>query len=82
MEEDAAKASAKPPHNLVLEFPDDQYSPIEQAALANNETVREWAKRSLNEAASADMETIAAEITQGNVPVSLPNAPQSMDTPA
>lgn len=62
MEEDAAKSSAKPPHNLVLEFDDAQYTPIEQAALAARETVREWAKRTLNEAASMDVQDFASSI--------------------
>lgn len=62
MEEDAAKSAAKPPHNLVLEFDDAQYGPIEQAALASNETVREWAKRTLNDAANIDVREFAADL--------------------
>lgn len=77
MEEDAAASQASPPHNLVLEFDDDEYAIIEQAALLGPETVREWAKRTLNEAASSDMEAIAANT--GNSPVALPDPPQSME---
>jgi hypothetical protein len=58
MDEDNAAAQAKPPHTLVLEFDSKQYAPIEQAALRNSETVREWAKRTLNEATEADMKTV------------------------
>lgn len=62
MEEDAAKSAAKPPHNLVLEFDDAQYSPIEQAALAARETVREWAKRTLNDAAGMNVQEFASTL--------------------
>ena len=58
MDEDNAAALAAPPHTLVLEFNSKQYAPIEQAALQNHETVREWAKRTLNEATEADMKTV------------------------
>ena len=58
MDEDTAAALAAPPHTLVLEFNSKQYAPIEQAALQNHETVREWAKRTLNEATEADMKTV------------------------
>ena len=58
MDEDTAAAQATPPHTLVLEFNSKQYAPIEQAALQNHETVREWAKRTLNEATEADMKTV------------------------
>ena len=58
MEEDAAKSAATPPHNLILEFTDEQYGPIEQAALASKETVREWAKRILNQASEMTCEEI------------------------
>jgi len=58
MDEDNAAAQAVPPHTLVLEFNSKQYTPIEQAALQNHETVREWAKRTLNEATEADMKTV------------------------
>lgn len=58
MEEDAASSQATPPHNLVLEFDDDHYKPIEKAALKAGETVREWAKRTLNETADLDSPTI------------------------
>lgn len=60
MEEDAAASQATPPHSLVLEFDDKDYAVIEQAALQKPETVREWAKRTLNEAADSDMREIAA----------------------
>jgi hypothetical protein len=58
MDEDTAAAQATPPHTLVLEFNSKQYAPIEQAALQNHETVREWAKRTLNDATEADMKTV------------------------
>lgn len=56
MQEDAAKESAKPLQNLILEFTDAQYGPIEQAALAKRQTVREWSKDMLNGAATLDVE--------------------------
>lgn len=55
MDEDFARNQAKPPHNLVLEFSDEEYTPIERAALQSSETVREWAKRTLNEASTIDL---------------------------
>lgn len=62
MEEDALADQAKPPHNLVLEFDDDEYEPIEKAALNAQRTVRDWAKRTLNDIASESVEEIAAKI--------------------
>lgn len=62
MEEDAAALQAKPPHNLVLEFDDAEYAAIEQAALLKPETVREWAKRVLNEAAEIDAAEFVARL--------------------
>lgn len=79
MEEDAAASQATPPHSLVLEFDDEDYAVIEQAALQKPETVREWAKRTLNEAADADMREIAA--TLGNAkpsPRILPSPPSNL----
>lgn len=66
MEEDAASAQSTPPHNLVLEFEGPDYDPIEQAALASGVTVREWAKRILNEAAEIDTPALAREIMAQN----------------
>lgn len=62
MDEDAAKAETKPPHNLVLEFDDRDYAEIEQAALHEGLTIREWAKRRLNELADLDVEPLAASL--------------------
>lgn len=62
MDEDAAKEAARPLQNLILEFTDAQYSPIEKAALAARLTVREWARQTLNDAAAEDMEALAREV--------------------
>jgi predicted transcriptional regulator len=58
MEEDEASAQSAPPHNLVLEFDSLEYETIENAALKQQVTVREWAKKTLNAAAEIDAETI------------------------
>lgn len=62
MEEDRLSELAKPPHVMVLEFDDDEYANIEKAALQTPETVRKWAVRKLNEAATIDVEAVAAQI--------------------
>lgn len=59
MAEDEAAAQSRPPHNLVLEFTNEQYEPIELAALREKMTVREWSKHVLNEAAEMDAEEFA-----------------------
>lgn len=66
MEEDAAASQAGPSHHLVLEFADDQFEAIEQAALKNNETARQWAKRTLNDIAGQDAKALAAELRRAN----------------
>ncbi|HEX7261883.1 MAG TPA: S24 family peptidase [Luteolibacter sp.] len=62
MEEDAAASQAKPPHTLVLEFDDSEYAAVEKAALKTPETIREWAKRLLNEAADLDVAAFTTQI--------------------
>lgn len=62
MAEDEAKGEATPPQNLVLEFTDKEYTSIEQAALARGITIREWAKRLLNDASEMDVNEIAADL--------------------
>lgn len=62
MDEHVASQKAKPPHNLVLEFLDAEYEPIEQIALRSGKTVREWAKMALNQAASLDVDRFVAEL--------------------
>lgn len=62
MREDEAASQLKPPHNLVLEFTDSEYSPIERAALGKRLTVREWAKKALEEAAGLDVESFVASL--------------------
>ncbi len=52
MDEDAARDAAKPLHNLVLEFSDEEYLPVERAALQGRISIRDWAKKILNEAAT------------------------------
>lgn len=66
MEEDAAREQARPAHHLVLDFDDDEFDAIEQAALKKNETARQWAKRSLNEIAGQDAEALVADLRRGN----------------
>ncbi|MBK1884170.1 LexA family transcriptional regulator [Luteolibacter pohnpeiensis] len=56
MEEDAVAQQAKPPHNLVLEFSDSEYAPIERAALKAGMTIREWVKTTLNDIVDMDVE--------------------------
>ena len=62
MEEDEAAAAAKPPHNLVIEFNDEEYQPIERAALRSGQSIREWAKDALNDIAGADVTSIYQRI--------------------
>lgn len=64
MEEDEARKQSTPAQNLILEFTDAEFTALEQAALHSPRpmTVREWAKKALNEAAHEDMESIAAAI--------------------
>ena len=70
MEEDAASSQAKVPHNLVLEFDDLEYAPVEKAALEQRMTIREWARTVLNEAASmSDEEFFATFIDKKLVPL-------------
>jgi hypothetical protein len=81
MEEDAAKKQAKPPHSIILEFNDEDYSAIEWAALEDKKSIREWAKIQLNQAANADMVKLAAEYTakaaaEGKIHKVLPDLPQ------
>lgn len=59
MAEDDAAAQSRPPHNLVLEFTNEEYEPIEMAALRERMTVREWSKHVLNGAADMDAEQFA-----------------------
>lgn len=54
MDEDAAKAKARPLQNLVLEFSDNEYKAIGKAALAAGELVPSWAKHILNAAADEE----------------------------
>jgi len=74
MEEDAAKAQVKPLQNLVLEFSDEEFTAIENAAVRAGVGPREWARCSLNDAAAADMEAVAAEFkaTPSRGPVKYP----------
>jgi hypothetical protein len=74
MEEDAAKAQVKPLQNLVLEFSDEEFTAIENAAVRAGIGPREWARCALNEAAEADMEALAAEFkaTPSRGPVTYP----------
>lgn len=67
MEEDAARDQAKPPHNLVLEFGDEEYEPVEKAALEHGMTIREWAKRILNEAATMGDDEFLALFSKGKL---------------
>lgn len=69
MEEDAAAAQARPQQNLVLEFTDEEYTAIEQAALASLKTTRDWAKQTLNDAAGMDAESFAASHKQQHLKV-------------
>lgn len=62
IEESASKSAVKPPHSLVLEFDDADYGDIEQAALREGITIREWAKQKLNELADLDVEELAREL--------------------
>ena len=62
MAEDAAASEAKPPHNLVLEFLDEEYSCIENKALSELKTIREWAKDMLLEIANENIEALAATL--------------------
>lgn len=62
MKEDAAQEAAKPPHNLVIEFNDEEYQPIERAALRSGQSIREWAKDALNDIAGADVTSIYQRI--------------------
>jgi hypothetical protein len=73
-EEDAAKAQARPQQNLVLEFTDEEFTAIENAAVRAGIGPREWARCALNEAAEADMEALAAEFkaTPSRGPVTYP----------
>lgn len=65
MEEDAAKAQARPLQNLVLEFTDEEFKTLGEAALADGELIPAWAKRILNEIASEDIEELAGGM--GNI---------------
>lgn len=70
MEEDAASSQAKVPHNLVLEFDDNEYAPVEKAALDQRMTIREWARTVLNEAAAmSDEDFFATFIDKKLVPM-------------
>jgi transcriptional regulator with XRE-family HTH domain len=84
MTEDAAAAQSAPPHNLVLEFTDKEYEPIEQAALANRETVRDWAKRLLNEAAGLNVDAFAQAVKVESVSMAAdgPNPDATPDGPS
>ena len=62
MDEDAAAQSAKPPHALLLEFGDADYSAIEGAALSARQTIREWARDTLIDAAQMDVAAVAAKL--------------------
>jgi SOS-response transcriptional repressor LexA len=68
MDEDAAKEQAKPLQNLVLEFDDAEYSPIERAALKEGKTVREWSKDILNGAATLNVEAFIREFLPNAIP--------------
>ena len=69
MEEDAAKSQAKPPHNLVLEFNDEDYALVEKAALGKVVSIREWAKQILNDVASmSDAEFFETFTSRKTVP--------------
>jgi hypothetical protein len=59
MAEDAAANEAKPPHSLVLEFNDDDYESIENAALRSNKSIRNWAKDTLVGIADVDVVALA-----------------------
>lgn len=61
IEEDAAASQSRALYNMVLEFSNDQYSAIEQAALVRPESVREWTKRTLNDAAGVNIKELAAD---------------------
>jgi len=74
MDEDAAREEVKPLHNLVLEFEDVDYEPVEKAAVRNGVSIREWAKRILNEAATMTDEEFFRVVTGGNV-VEMPTRP-------
>ena len=69
MDADAAKRAAheKVPQDLVLEFSDEDFATIEEAALRNETTARKWAKQTLNYAAKEDMEKFAEEYQRGMV---------------
>lgn len=80
MEEDEAAKQAPPLQNLVLEFEPEEYAAIERAALADPpESIREWAKRILNEAAELDVIEFARAArsipAQESPPVSFPEVP-------
>lgn len=66
MEEDAAREQSKPAHHIVLDFNDSDFEAIEKAALRENETVRQWAKRTLNGIASVSAEDLVADLRRGN----------------
>lgn len=74
MEEDAAATQKKPPHSLVLEFEEAEYSSIEKAALANRQTIRQWAKDELNQLAQTEVESLAQQL-QAKAPHLMPDTP-------
>lgn len=73
MEMDAAASEAKPPHTLVIEFEDDDYSAIENAALQSQQTIRDWAKDTLLTIAEVDPDKFAQFIS-----TTLPTVKQSL----
>jgi len=62
--DEAAKiARERTPQNLVLEFTDLEFSQLEKASMAKRQSVREWSKETLNNAAKENMEDVARRLT-------------------
>ena len=64
-DEAAEQAQASVPQNLVLEFSSEDFAAIEQASLQQDLTVRKWATKTLNDAASLTLEELV-EIVRAN----------------
>lgn len=69
MEADAAANAVrqKTPQNLVLEFTDEEFSKLENAAIITGSPLRQWCKDSLDTAAEMDIAKIAEKYqSEGN----------------
>ena len=64
-DEAAEQAQASVPQNLVLEFSSEDFAAIEQASVKQDLTVRKWATKTLNAAASLTLDELV-EIVRAN----------------